>query len=844
VYCYIGYSCPTLGLATFAGNVLSVEKWKRVRMLKTVTACLLLAATASLAGAAQGSQSSTDRATVSGVVRDSSGGAVAGAVVIARSGSRGEQQTVTGPDGRFSIDLPSENDAALIVRAGGFAENRQQVMPGSRDLEIVLMPATLLEEVTVTATRTEQRLGDIPASVSVLGGEDIKRSPAVVADDVLRQVPTFSLFRRTSSLSSHPTAQGVSLRGIGPSGVSRTLVLIDDVPFNDPFGGWVYWTRVPLENTERIEVVDGSSSSLYGNYAMGGVINIVTSHPARRTVELKPQYGNLGSPKVDFFASDVWGKLGAAVEGSVFKTDGFPIVAASERGLVDNKAAVDFGNYNVKLDYNPDSRVNAFFRTGYFRENRDNGKASTFDGTEEANNTRWKFVSGGARIVLPDQSDLQARIFTDFETFHSNFLAVPTAIPARSIGRMTLDQAVPTTGVGGMVSWGKAFARNQFFTAGADGRWVDGESQEDVLDTARGATVITKRFSGGSQQSLGAFLQDMITPVPKLQVTLSARVDHWRNYHAHNLETTVLTGLPTANNKPSCADTNGVPPTCLQDRADTVVSPRAAALYHVTDRVSAWGDFGYGFRAPTLNELYRQFSVGALLTRANDQLGPERLVGGELGLNVAPARRLTIRTTWFDNRISNPVANVTIGTNLQQRQNLGKTRVWGIQSDAEYLAGSSWRFLAGYLFNQARIVEFAANPALAVDCPGNPGEACVLPQVPAHRGSLRVVYSNPRYATVAVGFQFFGRQFDDDQNVRAVPAPALIDAGYAASADAGLPRYTVADLTVSRAVGRNADLFFGVQNLFDRQYFVGTLPTTIGSPRMANAGVRIRFMGR
>jgi iron complex outermembrane receptor protein len=818
-------------------------------MLKTLTVSLLLALTplpSGEAAAAQSPQPSTNRATVSGVVRDSTGGAVAGAVVIARTGSRAEQQTVTGPDGRFSIDLPSANDVTLIVRAGGFAEIQQQATPDARELEIVLMPATLLEEVTVTASRTEQRLGDIPASVSVLSADDIKQSPAVVADDVLRQVPTFSLFRRTSSLSSHPTTQGVSLRGIGPSGVSRTLVLLDGAPFNDPFGGWVYWTRIPLENTDRIEIVDSSSSSLYGNYAMGGVINIVTSRPARRTVEVKPQYGSLGSPKFDFFASDVWGKLGAAVEGSVFKTDGFPIVSPPERGRVDNKAAVDFGNYNIKLDYNPDSRVNAFLRTGYFRENRDNGKASTFDGTEEGNNTRWKFVTGGARIVLPDQSDLQARVSADFETFFSNFLAVPAVTPPRSIGRMTLNQTVPVTGVGGMVSWGKALASNQFLTAGTDWHWVQGESQEDALDAARGATVITDRFSGGSQQSLGAYLQDMITPISKLQVTLNARVDYWRNYDAHNLETTVATGLPTANNKPSCTASGGVPPTCLQNRTDTVVSPRVAALYHVTDRVSAWGDFGYGFRAPTLNELYRQFSVGAVLTRANDQLGPERLVGGELGINVAPVPRVTIRTTWFDNRITNPVANVTIGNNgnLQQRQNLGATRIWGIQSDAEYLIHSSWRFSAGYLFNRAKVVEFAANPALAVNCPGNPGQACVLPQVPQNRGSFRLAYSNPKYATVTIGVQFIGKQFDDDQNLRGIPAPALADAGYPASIEPGLPRYTVADLTASRAIRRDFDLFFGVQNLFNRQYFVGTLPTTIGSPRMVNGGVRIRFTGR
>ena len=157
----------------------------------------------------------------------------------------------------------------------------------------------------------------------MLHSDEIRNSPAVVADDVLRQIPTFSLFRRTSSLSSHPTTQGVSLRGIGPSGVSRTLVLVDGAPFNDPFGGWVYWTRVPLESLDRIEVVDGSSSSLCGNYAMGGVINIVTSRAARRTIELKPQYGNQNSRKLDYGLSDVWGKVGVVVDGGIFNTDAF-----------------------------------------------------------------------------------------------------------------------------------------------------------------------------------------------------------------------------------------------------------------------------------------------------------------------------------------------------------------------------------------------------------------------------------------------------------------------------------------------------------------------------------------
>jgi outer membrane receptor protein involved in Fe transport len=758
-------------------------------------------------------------AAVSGVVRDQTGAVVTGASVVVKPVSGTEHLALTGSDGRFAVEMPADGDVTVIVRAGGFAEKSQQIGNGDRgrDIEIVLEPATILEAVTVTPSRTEQRLGDVPASMTILSREEIRQSPAVVADDVLRQIPTFSLFRRTSSLSSHPTSQGVSLRGVGPSGVSRTLVLFDGVPFNDPFGGWVYWTRVPLESADRIEVVDGSSSSLYGNYAMGGVINIVTSRPARRTVDLKTQYGSRNSPKADFFASDVWGRLGVAVDGSVFRTDGFPIVAASERGRVDNNATVDFRNFNVKADYNPTTRLNVFVRAGYFGENRDNGKASTFDGTEEANNTRWKHASGGFRVLLPDQSDLQARVFSDFETFRSNFLAVPgppAVTVLRSVGRMTLNQRVPTTGAGAVVQWSKALSPEQFVTGGADWRWVDGDSQEDVLDAQVGAQVVTKRVSGGTQRSVGAFIQDLITPAPELEITLSARVDGWRNYDAHNLETTVATGLPTANHNPA-----------LPAREDTVVSPRAAALYHVIDCVSVWGDIGSGFRAPTLNELYRQFSVGAVLTLANNQLGPERLVGGDLGINVNPVRNVTVRTTWFDNRVRNPVSNVTIATNRQQRQNLGRTRVTGIQTDVEYRLRETWRVTGGYLYNEATVREFAANPQLL---------GKFLPQVPRHRGSFQVAYSSPKYASVALGVQFIGRQFDEDQNTRAVPGET----------EPGLPGYGIVDLLLSRPVARTLDLFFGIQNLANREYFVGTLPTTIGSPRLINGGVRVRFAGR
>ena len=628
---------------------------------------------------------------ISGIVLDSTGGAIVGASVTARVASGAERQTTSDSSGRFSVPPPAGSEITLIVRAPGFAEWRMSLVqkPAAGSVEVVLQPARMRDEVTVTPTRSEQQLGNIPASVSVIRQEDIQRRPALVPDDLLRQLPEFSLFRRSSSVSAHPTSQGVSLRGIGPSGVSRSLVLLDGVPFNDAFGGWVYWTALPMESAERIEVVNGASSSLYGSYAMGGVLNVVTRSPERRTVGVKVQYGSRESPKIDFRASDVWGKVGVSVDGSAFDTDGYANVLESLRGPVDTKVGVQFGHVTLKADYNPNDRVQAFVRTGYFGEERHNGKITTVGPlTEEMNDTTWTYTSGGLRLRLPDASSLQTTLFVDNKTFNSNFLAIPDATGARSIGRLSLNQTVPTDAFGGMVQWTRAFGAKHVLSAGTDFRWVDGDSIEDAFDPITGSTRTLHRVAGGTQRSLGIFVQDIFTPLADLTVTASARLDRWRNYDAHNTETVLSTGA--------------VSDPVLPDKEDSVISPRLGALYRVNDRLSIWGDVASGFRAPTLNELYRRFSLGAVVTLANPALGPERLTGGELGVNVIPVSGVTWRTTWFDNRIKDPVANVTITPpNLQQRQNLGRTRVWGIQTDVEYLISRTLRIGGAYIYDIA-----------------------------------------------------------------------------------------------------------------------------------------------
>ena len=128
----------------------------------------------------------------------------------------------------------------------------------------------------VTAARLPQPGAESPATVRRLPGADVAAAPALTLDGALRSIPAFSLFRRTDSLAANPTAQGVSLRGLGPSGASRTLLLLDGVPLNDPFGGWVAWAKLPREGLAAVEVVPGGGGAAWGNAALGGVLQLLS----------------------------------------------------------------------------------------------------------------------------------------------------------------------------------------------------------------------------------------------------------------------------------------------------------------------------------------------------------------------------------------------------------------------------------------------------------------------------------------------------------------------------------------------------------------------------------------
>ncbi len=733
--------------------------------------------------------------TITGRIADSRGDAVSGAtVVLAVSVDVATGTAKTGGDGRFAITAPP-GDYELRVSAEGFNGFARRVKLGSEPLRIniTLEPAAISETVTVTPARAEVRLSEAPASVTVVDAEDMSNAAAQTLDDLLRQVPGFSIFRRSSSIVANPTTQGVSLRGAGASGASRTLVLTDGVPLNDAFGGWVYWDRVPRAAIDRIELVRGGSSDLYGSDALSGVINLITRPPSSRVVDVEASYGERDTADVSFFAGEKWKRFGVAAFGEAFRSDGYFIIAPERRGLVDEEAASEHRAITLRLDYDWNATNAVFARGALFDEDRKNGTRL------QRNDTATESLAVGGRFRTGDGSNWNLAVFANQQRFHQSFTGVAADRNSETLTRL---QFVPARDAGLSANWSRLSFEKHLLVAGVDVRGVRGTSDETMYANNRATTFVS---AGGRQRRAGFFLQDLFNISPRWALTASARYDNWRDSSAGSVSRNLATGA--------------VSPRFFPARSTDAFNPRLALTFRLTEHVALRAAAYRAFRAPTLNELYRAFRVGDTQTLANENLTAERLAGGEAGASWNLSRQLSSRVTGYWTEIVNPISNFTLSVTpaliTRERRNLGRLRSRGIEAEADFNFTSHWRITAGYLLADATFRKAPQDPSLV---------GLRIPQVPRHQFTLQTVYAHPGLITAAIQFRAVGKQFDDDQN--RLP----------------LGSFAVIDVMVARPLGRYVEAFVAVQNLLDERFAVGRTPIeTLGMPRIVRGGVRLRF---
>ena len=650
----------------------------------------------------------------------------------------------------------------------------------------------------VTVTRMEQKADEAPASVTVLTRDDIEHSAAQTVDDLLRQVPGFSLFRRSSSLVTHPTTQGVSLRGIGPSGASGALVLVDGVPANDAFGGWVYWGRIPMLGIEQIEVVRGGGSSVWGNYALGGVVQVLTRRPTERALFFDASYGTQDTMNFDLLLHDVEGPFRISLEGNYFSTGGYDVVKKSRRGSIDIEADSNHSTFNGRVDLLATPEASVFVSGTYFYEARNNGTPLQINHTESGSGAI------GGRLGTLDRGELRLTVFADTQQFRSTF---SSQAADRNSETLALDQRVPTTSAGGWLQWARRFGAH-LFSVGGDARWVKGETDERVYNA--GAFVRT-RDAGGQQFIGGVFLQDVYTPHPSLELVGGIRGDYWYTYDAQRHDIPPAAGVPGEQT--------------FNDIERIIPSGRVALLYHATPTTDLRASAYHSFRVPTLNEQFRVFRVRNDVTVANESLRPEQLTGGELGVQQKWGPFVG-RITGYWNDVQDLIANVTltsrlpdcpVGTLCRQRQNLDLARIRGFETELELRPARDWRFLVSYLFVDARVVNAPQQPAL---------EGKRLAQVPENAATAIARFSRPSWFDASVTVRYVGPQYEDDLNT--LP----------------LGGYVVVDLAISRAITKNVELYAAAENLFDRVYTTGRTSDgviSIGSPFTARGGIRLQF---
>lgn len=728
---------------------------------------------------------------VSGSVRDATGAAVQRAEVSLHS-EHSSKITKTDAAGSFIFVSVPDSSGSIRVIASGFdsADQSWTASSGLAELTISLQPASMSEQVVVSATRTEMKISDLPGAALQLSTEDIAADPALTTDDLLRQVPGFNLFRRSSSRVANPTSQGVSLRGVGASGPSRALVLFDGVPFVDPFGGWVYWDRMPRAELSSVEVVRGGESELYGSDAMGGVVQFLTRVPSQPALSADISYGNENTPDLSLWTGTAISRWDMAAAVDMSRSDGYILVPSSQRGIVDSDANSKHTTVDASLGYKISDTSRAFLSGSFFEESRNNGTPI------QVNSTGTGFGVAGVNAGIGAHDFLSARVFGQAQGYDQSFSAVATD---RNGEALTDLQHVPSQQLGGSAQWNHLF-KDHTLIFGSDVQEIMGTSVERLFSTSSGNQFATN-IAGGRQRYYGVFGQDIFRIAQKWTIIAGLRWDGWSNFDASTVRIPVPAATDTA--------------TLFADRNATAFSPRLSILRSLGSNTSIWLSAYRAFRAPTLNELYRSFRQGSITTTSNAFLNAERSTGAEAGIRQSAFdKKLEARADIFWTDIVDPITNVTLTATTRQRQNLGRTRAVGLEFDGTFRLSSSIQFTGGYQYTHATVV--ASTPPLI---------GLNIPEVPRHALAFEARYWNPTKLMLSFEGRYSSLQYDDDLNT-------LL-----------LPHYFVADLFVGRDLGHGVTVYGAAENLFNQRYAVTLLPPVenLGPPILARIGIRFNF---
>lgn len=649
-------------------------------------------------------------ATVS--VRDQNGVPVFGATVVFRDPRGRRDPERTAADGTAHAAAGFEAESADVA-VTGFQTVHVELKQAH---EFVKLPSLspVIASVRV-ATGSAQSLHALPVPASAMDGSDIAASSAVSTDGLLRALPGFDHTRSNSAFTNYGQLR-VSFNGMGND---RGVVLLDGFPAQDGFGGQIDWAAIPPQQIDRVEMLRGAGSALYGSGAIGGVLSIAgKGPPAQRAApngSLEGVAGNLGLASAALSAqSNGNGNFGwwaGATSQRIAYADLPPAFATP----MDREAISDAQTLVVKGRLG-DARQALQFSLRRAHDHQDEGRPNyAQDRTRQQFDLRYAGTSGQATASF-GFFERGGIVYNDADQFPS--------LP----GVLRYHQIVPVSEDGFDAEWSRA-GEHSVIHLRADVRAVRGSSEE------RNAGDIASRLGSGEQRLGGLSVQEELRG-KEADAVFGLRGD-----------------VVSSNTRMVGSLSNTV----------RALSPRIGIRYDISPSVAMRASAGAAFRAPLLNELVRGYAIGNVRYDPNPSLLPER--SREIGFGVDILTSTSHASLDFnDGLVRDAIMFSTVDATHRVRSNVGETRARGATVTYSRPAGPCASLHVSASWEDARVV---AGPL------ANLGKR--IPYVPDASATVMMQWQTPGLEA-SVDVSYLGKAYADDRNAQ--PLDAAVLAGF------------------------------------------------------------------
>jgi|WetSurMetagenome_2_1015567.scaffolds.fasta_scaffold05443_4 iron complex outermembrane recepter protein len=732
--------------------------------------------------------------TLTGLVKDRETGLpVSYAAVVLDAGTG----LATGTDGTFLFRSVANGKHTIEVKMLGYEAWKSEIDISDNNplnIEIMLVPAVIESAgVVVSATRTGNFINDIPTRVNLITPRLLKATPALVVDDYLANIPGINISRSFGILSTKAT---ITMRGLSGNEQARVLVMIDGVPVNKSDGGSVNWNLLDPDMIERIEVVKGPVSSVYGCDAMGGAINIITRKPRDGfSGSIKAGYGtyntitgrlNLSNSKrMDNDRSFYW-----MINGFYRTSDGYITQSKADQAASSYIVPSYLKEYSGELKggYNPGKNESLEFDMIYYDDNRGTGETIYQPGGNSTDHDTYQ-----ARVKYTKATgkfDYNACLYWLNEDYKKVNEYIKDDYTYYDVVSKRLDIGMLST---------VTFTPDPFqkFSAGIDIR----QGSVDARDKYYTSTDIV--YNKGKMFNSGLFMQDEITfPGERFKIITGLRYDV-----AEYFDGSFIIADPSAETSFMRNLQNGAFDNVLWK----AFTPKASANYKFSDGSRVYVSVGRGFRPSVLDDLCRSGRIKGGFKLANPDIKPEYITNFEAGGDALAGSKVRTSLSVYYSIGTDFMYYVNSGDSIDMgfgdrpiyiRTNIPRVDIYGIEAEINYRPLSNLTFNAAYSFNHSKIIKYRKLDSYdVVDLTGKH-----LTDVAGNSVSLSGRWEN-RVVNLSMIFRWQDEMWVNDQNIY----DDIVKSDR-------YPAYSTVDVKLSKEI-KFAEIDLGIQDIFDKKFY-------------------------